>query len=82
VAATLRSPPAKLEVTHRPSRLLAGRLGIDHSTVTKAWREYGVVPWREGTSKFSIDLALVAKVVDVVELHLTSISARDRALRG
>ncbi len=70
VAATLRPPPKKLGVTHWSSRLLAGRLGIDHTTVAKAWREYGVAPWREGTFKFSTDPELVAKVVDVVGLYL------------
>ncbi|MFF0944859.1 IS630 family transposase [Kocuria sp. CPCC 205300] len=70
VAATLRPPPKKLGVTHWSSRLLATRLGIDHSTVAKAWREYGVAPWREGTFKFSTDPELVAKVVDVVGLYL------------
>ena len=57
-------------MTHWSSRLLAGRLGIDHSTVAKAWREYGVAPWRAGTFKFSTDPELVAKVVDVVGLYL------------
>ncbi|WP_082697120.1 IS630 family transposase [Kocuria rosea] len=70
VAATLRPPPKKLGVTHWSSRLVASRLGIDHSTVAKAWREYGVAPWREGTFKFSTDPELVAKVVDVVGLYL------------
>lgn len=70
VAATLRPPPKKLGVTHWSSRLLASRLGIDHSTVAKAWHEYGVTPWREGTFKFSTDPELVAKVVDVVGLYL------------
>lgn len=70
VAATLTPPPKKLGVTHWSSRLLAGRLGIDHTTVAKAWREYGVHPWREGTFKFSTDPELVAKVVDVVGLYL------------
>jgi len=70
VAATLRPPPKKLGVTHWSSRLLAGRLGLDHTTVAKAWREYGVAPWREGTFKFSTDPELVAKVVDVVGLYL------------
>jgi TyrR family helix-turn-helix protein len=44
VATTLRPPPKKLGVTHWSSRLLAARLGIDHTTVAKAWREYGVHP--------------------------------------
>ncbi|MFI7494385.1 IS630 family transposase [Kocuria sp. M4R2S49] len=70
VAATLRPPPKKLGVTHWSSRLLASRLGIDHSTVAKAWHEYGVAPWRAGTFKFSTDPELVAKVVDVVGLYL------------
>ncbi|MEV7652433.1 IS630 family transposase [Kocuria marina] len=70
VAATLRPPPKKPGVTHWSSRLLAARLGIDHTTVAKAWREYGVHPWREGTFKFSTDPELVAKVVDVVGLYL------------
>jgi len=70
VAATLTPPPKKLGVTHWSSRLLAARLGIDHTTVAKAWREYGVHPWREGTFKFSTDPELVAKVVDVVGLYL------------
>jgi transposase len=39
VAATLRPPPQRLGVTHWSSRLLAGRLGIDHPTVAKVWRE-------------------------------------------
>lgn len=39
VTATLRPPPKRLGVTHWSSRLLAGRLGIDHTTVAKAWRQ-------------------------------------------
>ncbi len=70
VAATLRPPPKKLGITHWSSRLLGSRLGLDHTTVAKAWREYGVHPWRSGTFKFSTDPELVAKVVDVVGLYL------------
>ena len=36
----------------------------------KAWREYGVQPWRVETFKFSTDPELVAKVTDVVGLYL------------
>jgi hypothetical protein len=28
---------------------------IDHSTVAKAWQDYGVAPWRTGTFKFPTD---------------------------
>jgi transposase len=70
VAATLVPPPAKYGVTHWSSRLLASRLGIGNATVARAWREYGVQPWRSGTFKFSTDPELVAKVTDVVGLYL------------
>jgi transposase len=70
VSATLAPPPAKLGVTHWSSRLLAGHLGISFSAVAKAWREYGIQPWRAETFKFSTDPQLVAKVTDVVGLYL------------
>jgi transposase len=70
IAATLTAPPKKLGVTHWSSRLLASRLKIDASTVVRAWRDYGVQPWRASTFKFSTDPQLVAKIVDVVGLYL------------
>jgi transposase len=70
VAATLKAPPKKLGVTHWSSRLLARHLGIGDATVARAWREYGVAPWRSETFKFSTDPELVAKVTDVVGLYL------------
>src|SRR5690242_12499713 len=70
VAATLTPPPKKLGVTHWSSRLLAVRLGIGNATVARAWRDYGVQPWRVETFKFSTDPELVAKVTDVVGLYL------------
>jgi transposase len=70
VAATLRPPPKKLGVTHWSSRLLAERLGLGNATVARAWRNYGVQPWRSETFKFSTDPQLVAKVIDVVGLYL------------
>ena len=70
ITATLTPPPKKLGVTHWSSRLLASRLGIDHATVARAWKDYGVAPWRSQTFKFSTDPQLVAKVTDVVGLYL------------
>ena len=70
VAATLRPPPKRLGVTHWSSRLLARQLGVSNGTVARAWREYGVAPWRAETFKFSTDPELVAKVTDVVGLYL------------
>ncbi len=70
IAATLESPPASLAVTHWSSRLLATHLGIGDATVARAWRAYGIQPWRQGTFKFSTDPQLEAKVRDVVGLYL------------
>jgi transposase/DNA-binding CsgD family transcriptional regulator len=71
VAATLKPPPKKLGVTHWSTRLLARHLGISDATVAKAWRDYGVQPWRSESFRFSTDPELVAKVVDVVGLYLS-----------
>jgi transposase len=57
-------------VTHWSSRLLAEHLKIGNATVARAWRAYGVAPWRSQTFKFSTDPELVAKVTDVVGLYL------------
>src|SRR2546421_4952334 len=70
VVTTLRPPPKRLGVTHWSSRLLARQLGVSNGTVARAWREYGVAPWRVETFKFSTDPELVAKVTDVVGLYL------------
>ncbi|KHL03983.1 hypothetical protein LK10_07535 [Sinomonas humi] len=70
VSAALAPPPKKYGVTHWSSRLLGKHLGISNTTVARAWREYGVQPWRSGTFKFSTDPELVAKVTDVVGLYL------------
>ncbi|MGY4766611.1 IS630 family transposase [Kribbella sp. CWNU-51] len=70
VAETLKPPPKRLGVTHWSSRLMAARLGVSNGTVARAWRDYGVQPWRVETFKFSTDPELVAKVTDVVGLYL------------
>ena len=70
VTATLEAPPERLGVTHWSSRLLACELGIGDATVARAWRRYGVQPWRRETFKFSTDPELEAKVKDVIGLYL------------
>jgi len=70
VTATLTPPPKRLGVTHWSTRLLAKRLGVSDYTVAKAWRDYGVKPWRSQSFRFSTDPQLEAKVVDVVGLYL------------
>lgn len=70
VYATLARPPKKYGVTHWSSRLLGQHLGLGNATVSRAWRAYGVQPWKAETFKFSTDPELVAKVTDVVGLYL------------
>jgi transposase len=71
IAATLQAPPGRLGVTHWSCRLLAAELKVGHATIARAWRRYGVQPWRRETFKFSTDPELVAKVHDVVGLYLS-----------
>ncbi|WP_234312864.1 MULTISPECIES: helix-turn-helix domain-containing protein [unclassified Streptomyces] len=40
------TPPARLRARYWTSRLLAGELGIAHSTVSRVWRKWGVQPRR------------------------------------
>ena len=70
VLATLEPPPERLGVTHWSTRLLATELKIGDATIARAWRRFGVQPWRRSTFKFSTDPELVAKVEDVVGLYL------------
>ncbi len=70
IARTLAPPPKRLGVTHWSSRLLAVELGVGDATVARAWRRYGIQPWRRETFKFSTDPELEAKVDDVVGLYL------------
>jgi transposase-like protein/transposase len=70
LAATLDPPPETLAVTHWSTRLLAAQLGIGDATVARAWRRYGVKPWRRETFRFSTDPQLEAKVRDVIGLYL------------
>jgi transposase len=70
VTATLTPPPKRLGVTHWSSRLLAARLKVSPATVARAWRAYGVQPWRTESFRFSTDPELVGKVTDVVGLYL------------
>ena len=70
ITATLEPPPERLGVTHWSTRLLAVHLRVGDATVARAWRRYGVQPWRRETFKFSTDPQLEAKVRDVVGLYL------------
>jgi len=70
VAETLMPPPQKLGVTHWSSRLLGERLKISNTSVARAWRAYGVKPWKAESFRFSTDPELVGKVTDICGLYL------------
>jgi transposase/DNA-binding transcriptional ArsR family regulator len=70
LAATLTPPPEYLGVTHWSCRLLAGELGVSHSTVARVWAEHQLKPWQTESFKFSTDPELEGKVRDVVGLYL------------
>ena len=70
VAATLVPPPKKLGVTHWSSRLLAARLKVSNTTIARAWRAYGIKPWKAESFRFSTDPELVGKVTDICGLYL------------
>src|SRR4029077_17509221 len=72
VTATLKPPPRKLGVTHWSSRLLAAQLKISNTSVARAWRAYGIKPWRAETFRFSTDPELVGKVTDICGLYLAA----------
>lgn len=71
VAETLKPPPKKLGVTHWSSRLLAARLKVSPSAIQRAWRSYGVKPWKAESFRFSTDPELVGKVTDICGLYLS-----------
>jgi transposase len=70
VAETLRPPPKKLGVTHWSTRLLGERLKVSNGTIARAWRAYGIKPWKAESFRFSTDPELVGKVTDICGLYL------------
>ncbi len=70
VTETLRPPPKKLGVTHWSTRLLGERLKVSNTTIARAWRAYGIKPWKAESFRFSTDPELVGKVTDICGLYL------------
>jgi transposase len=70
VTETLKPPPKKLGVTHWSSQLLADRIKVSASTIQRAWRSYGIKPWKAESFRFSTDPELVGKVTDICGLYL------------
>ncbi len=68
IATTLNERPR--QASHWSTRLLATKLGVSQSTVSRAWRAFGLQPHREETFKLSTDPLFIAKVRDIVGLYL------------
>lgn len=68
IATTLNERPR--EATHWGTRLLAKRLRVSQSTVSRVWRAFGLQPHRVETFKLSTDPLFIDKVRDIVGLYL------------
>lgn len=68
IATTLNERPR--QATHWSTRLLAEHIGVSQSTVSRAWRAFGLQPHRAETFKLSTDPLFVDKVRDIVGLYL------------
>jgi transposase len=68
IVATLNERPR--EATHWSTRLMANRLHISQSTVSRVWRAFGLQPHRVETFKLSTDPLFIDKVRDIVGLYL------------
>ena len=68
IATTLNERPR--QASHWSTRLLATKLGVSQSTVSRAWRAFGLQPHREETFKLSTDPLFIDKVRDIVGLYL------------
>jgi len=68
IATTLNERPA--EATHWSTRLLARKLKVSQSTVSRTWRAFGLQPHRSETFKLSTDPLFIDKVRDIVGLYM------------
>jgi transposase len=68
IAMTLNERPA--EATHWSTRLMARKLKVSQSTVSRVWRAFGLQPHRSETFKLSTDPLFIEKVRDSVGLYL------------
>ena len=68
IAATLNERPR--EATHWSTRLMANKLDVSQSTVSRVWRAFGLQPHRVETFKLSADPLFIDKVRDIVGLYL------------
>jgi transposase len=69
VTRTLETTPEG--ATHWSTRLMARKLCLSQSTVSRVWRAFGLKPHRSETFVLSKDPQLVGKVRDIVGLYLS-----------
>ncbi len=70
VRKTVEEDPPPEVSTHWSSRLLGEALGIDHVTIWRVWRKYGLKPHQIRRFKLSRDPRLVEKLTDVVGVYM------------
>jgi transposase len=68
IATTLNERPS--EATHWSTRLLAQKLKMSQSTVSRVWRAFGLQPHRSETFKLSTDPLFIDKIRDIVGLYM------------
>jgi transposase len=68
IATTLEQRPH--QATHWSTRLMAKKLGVSQTTVSRVWRAFGLQPHRAETFKLSTDPLFIDKVRDIVGLYL------------
>jgi len=69
VTRTLETTPQG--ATHWSTRLMAKKLGLSQSSVSRIWRAFGLKPHRSQSFVLSKDPLLVEKVRDIVGLYLS-----------
>lgn len=67
VVKTLRTKPRGR--SHWSTRTMAREMGVDHVTVHRVWKRYGLQPHRTQSFKLSHDPRFVEKLVDVVGIY-------------
>lgn len=66
---TLQTKPRA--ATHWSTRLMAQKLGLSQSAVSRIWRAFGLKPHRKETFQISTDPFFIEKVRDIVGLYLS-----------
>jgi hypothetical protein len=68
IAKTLETVPEG--ATHWSTRLMASKMGLSQTAVSRIWRAFGLQPHRQDTFKLSSDPLFVEKVRDIVGLYM------------